>query len=144
MVRTGSKGQATRQRIVELAAPVLPWLLGSEWEQTAPLLALLAVAVPWRLLLGTTVALAITAGRARAVVVWEAVRLVITAGAVALATTGGLSTTAAVVSLATIVLLTGEHALAGRVGHVLVPRWLVAATGAASLLLLVLAVVVVS
>ncbi len=130
--------------VLLIAAPVLPWLLGSEWEQTAPLLALLAVAVPWRLLLGTTVALAITAGRARAVVVWEAVRLVITAGAVALATTGGLSTTAAVVSRATIVLLTGEHALAGRVGHVLVPRWLVAATGAASLLLLVLAVVVVS
>lgn len=124
-----------------VGAPVLPWLLGSEWEQTAPLLALLAVAVPWRLLLGTTVALAITAGRAREVVVWESGRLVVTAGAVALATAGGLSTTAAVVSLATIVLLAGEHALAGRVGHVAVPRPLVAASGAAALLLLVLAAV---
>jgi PST family polysaccharide transporter len=125
-----------------VAAPILPWVLGSEWNETAPLLALLAVAVPWRLLLGTTVALAITAGRARAVVVWESIRLVVTGASVAAATLGGLPTTAAVVSLATVVLLTGEHVLAGQVGRVVPPRWLIGATGAAAVVLFGLALIV--
>jgi O-antigen/teichoic acid export membrane protein len=125
-----------------VAAPLLPIVLGPDWDQTAPLLALLAIAVPWRLLLGTTVALAITAGRARLVVGWESVRLVVMAAMVVVATRGGLSTTAAVVSLGTVVLLAGEHVLACRVGRVHPPRWMIAATAVVACVLLALAVAV--
>jgi PST family polysaccharide transporter len=127
-----------------LAAPLLPLILGSEWDDTAPLLAILAVAVPWRLLLGTTVALAITAGRARMVVVWESVRLVAMAIIVAIATIGGLETTAAAVSLGSVVLLAGEHVLACREARVTPPRWLPAVSAAVAVGLAGLAVAVAS
>lgn len=128
--------------VLLVAAPLLPLVLGSAWDQTAPLLALLAIAVPWRLLLGTTIALAITAGQARAVVVWEAIRLVVMAALVAAATRAGLSTTAAAVSFGTVVLLAGEHELAGRVGRVRPPRWLLGATAVAAVVLVGLGIVV--
>lgn len=118
-----------------VAAPVLPWILGSEWSQTAPLLALLAVAVPWRLLLGTTVALAITAGGARLVVVWEGTRLVVMALLVVLATRGGLSTTAAIVSFGSVALLAGEHLLACRLADLRPPRWLGVASAVVAVVL---------
>lgn len=130
--------------VLLVATPLLPLVLGDAWSDTAPLLAILAVAVPWRLLLGTTVALAITAGAARLVVVWESVRLVVTAAAVALATDGGLNTTAAVVSLATVVLLGGEHLLATRVARVDAPPWLPVATALVGVGLAALALAVAS
>jgi O-antigen/teichoic acid export membrane protein len=139
--RVGSIGTVGALVLV-VAAPLLPWVLGSDWSQTAPLLALLAVAVPWRLLLGSTVALAITAGGARLVVVWEAARLVATAGLVVIATSGGLSTTAAIVSFSTVVLLAAEHALACRLAAVTPPKWLFAATAVVATALVIVAVAV--
>jgi O-antigen/teichoic acid export membrane protein len=123
--------------VLIVAAPLLPVVLGSEWDETAPVLAVLAVAVPWRLLLGTTVAEAITAGAARAVVVWETGRLVAMAALVAVATGGGLIATSAAVSLGTVVLLTAEHALANNVRGTTMPRWAPVSTAVVALGLVV-------
>ncbi|WP_208027896.1 oligosaccharide flippase family protein [Rhabdothermincola sediminis] len=121
-------------------APVLPRVLGAAWEETAPVLAILSIAVPWRLLLGTTVAQAITAGRARVVVGWETARLVGTAILVVAGARFGLRTTAACVSLGTVVILTGEHAMSCRLRGVSMPRWLPAVTGAVASTLAAVAV----
>lgn len=101
--------------LVLAAAPVLPWVLGGEWEGTGAVMAVLAPAVPIRMLLGTTVALAITVGAARQVVVWEAGRLVAVAAATAAgAVLGGLVPAAGAASAATIVSVGAEHVLAAR------------------------------
>lgn len=136
--RVGSVG-VVGALVLVVAAPLLPLVLGSEWSQTAPLLALLAVAVPWRLLLGTTIALAITAGGARLVVVWESARLVGMAVLVVLAAPSGLSTTAAVVSLGTVVFLAVEHALACRLARIAPPRWMFVASAAVAVALAIVA-----
>ena len=97
-----------------LAAPVLPWVLGGDWDEVAPIMAVLAFAVPWRLLLGTTVAQALVAGAARELVLCEVGRLVVTATAVAVATIGGLVPAAAAVAAATIVTISIEHRWSSR------------------------------
>lgn len=59
-----------------VVAGALPTILGSGWEQTRSVTAVLGIALPWRLLLGPVVALGLTKGRARRVVGWEVVRTV--------------------------------------------------------------------
>lgn len=97
-----------------VAAPLLPLVLGGDWDDVMPIMIVLAFAVPWRLLLGTTVAQALVAGDARELVVWEAGRLVVTAAAVALGTVGGLVPAAAAVAAATIVTISVEHRWSSR------------------------------
>jgi O-antigen/teichoic acid export membrane protein len=128
IVRLGGAGVV----VLIVAAPLLPLVLGSAWDDVAPVLVVLAVAVPWRLLLGTTVALAITSGRARAVVMWETGRLVVMAAAVAVASIGGLTWVAVAVSTGTIVSIGLEHLGAAAVARLRVPGWFVPVTGAAA------------
>ncbi len=71
--------------VVAVVASLLALVLGGEWSEVAPVMAVLALAVPARLLLGVTVALAITSGRATRVIRWEVLRVV----ALACATAGG-------------------------------------------------------
>ncbi len=97
-----------------VAAPVLPWLLGGDWDEVMPIMAMLAFAVPWRLLLGTTVAQALVAGAARELVVAEMWRLVVTAAAVALGAMAGLVPAAAAVAAATILTISVEHRWSSR------------------------------
>ena len=61
--------------LVLLMAPLLPIILGPSWSGTGWLVAVLAPAVPFRMLLGTAVASVITLGDARRVVRWELIRL---------------------------------------------------------------------
>lgn len=102
-----------RRRVVRLggvgglavlaASPVLPALLGEEWAGVGALVAVLALAVPFRLLLGMSVAQAITVGRARSVVGWETVRLVVVAASTAVgAVLGGVLWATVGVTVATI------------------------------------------
>ena len=107
---------------VLLAAPVLPWLLGPDWVGVGWLVAVLAPAVPFRLLLGTTVAQAVTVGAARSVVGWEAVRLAVIGVATLIAAQFGLVPATAVVSIATIVTVGGEHLRSCTLGGVRADR----------------------
>jgi O-antigen/teichoic acid export membrane protein len=117
---------------VAVVAPVMPLVLGTDWEPIVPLMVILAVSVPARMLLGITVAQAITAGAARAVVRWEAGRLVATATAVAVAaSTRGLVATAAAVAAISTASIAVEHVRSCRVADVhpdrLVVPWAIAA-----------------
>jgi hypothetical protein len=105
-----------------VAAVVVPALLGSEWEGTGAVTALLALAVPWRMLLGVTVAMALTAGRPEAVVRWEAIRLVAVGIAVVLAATASIEAVAAAVAAMAVVGITVEHGAAARLVGVHVRR----------------------
>ena len=127
--------------VVAVVAPVMPFVLGSDWEPVVPLMVLLAVAVPTRMLLGINVALAITAGGARAVVRWEAGRLVATAVVVATAAAiGGLVPATAAVAAVSSAAITVEHLLACRVAGVRPDRLVVPWTITAVLLAIGLAV----
>ena len=111
----------------------MPVVLGADWQPVVPLMVLLAMAVPTRMLYGITVAQAITAGGARSVVRWEAGRLVATAAAVAAAAVaGGLLAATAAVAAVSITSISVEHLLSCRVARVrpdrLVLPWAVAAT----------------
>lgn len=115
VLRLGSVGGLA----VLVAAPVLPLLLGEAWAGVGALVAVLAVAVPFRLLLGMSVAQAITVGRARAVVGWESVRLVVVAGATAVgAVAGGVLWATVGVSVATVVSIAVTYVLSARVAQV--------------------------
>lgn len=133
VLRMGLLGAAA----VLVAAPVLPPVLGEGWSEAAPLVAILAVAVPFRLLLGMSVAQAIVVGRARSVVGWEAGRLVAVAGVTAVAAAaGGLVWATVAVSAATVVSVSAAYVRSARVAAVRPwgPVW--AAAGAACLVVI--------
>jgi PST family polysaccharide transporter len=126
---------------VLLAAPLLPVVLGPSWEGTGWLVAVLAPAVPFRLLLGTAVAGAITAGAARRVVGWESARLVAVGAAALVGATFGLVPATAMVSVTTIVSLTVVHRRSAGLGGEVGPRreWFAALGASAAVALLALA-----
>ena len=114
---------------VGVAAPVLPWVLGEGWAGVGALVAVLAVAVPFRLLLGMSVAQAITVGRARSVVAWETGRLVVVASATAVgAVAGGVLWATVGVSVATIASVTVIYVASARAARV--EPWPVVVPGA--------------
>ena len=123
---------------VAAVAIVLPAFLGDAWSSTAALAIVLAVALPWRLALGPTVALAITAGRADRVVAWELARLGLVAGAVVIgAVLGGLGAASIAAASATIIGIAVAHDRALRlVGATRSPRrwWSAAGVGLAVVL----------
>ena len=94
---------------VLVAAPILPFVLGPSWSGTGWLVAVLAPAVPFRLLLGTAVAGAIVSGAARRVVGWESARLVAVGAAALVGAMFGLIPATGMVSIMTIVSLTAVH-----------------------------------
>jgi hypothetical protein len=97
-----------------VAAVVLPILMGSSWDGSGPVTALMAMATPWRLLLGVTVAIALVAKGQEAVVRWEAGRLVLTSVVVFAAATVDIEAVAAAVALSIIVAITAENEAACR------------------------------
>jgi O-antigen/teichoic acid export membrane protein len=103
---------------VLVMAPILPILLGPAWSGTGWLVAILAPAIPFRMLLGTAVANAITLGGARLVMVWELCRLVAVGVAAMLGGMFGLIPATALVSATTVVSLTAVHQLSGRLAGV--------------------------
>jgi hypothetical protein len=86
------------------------------------LVAVLAPAVPFRLLLGTAVASVITLGHARRLVRWELIRLVAVGVAAAVGAWIGLVQATALVSMMTILSLTQVHRQAARLGGEAPPR----------------------
>jgi O-antigen/teichoic acid export membrane protein len=126
---------------VAAVAPVMPLVLGADWDPVVPLMVVLAVAVPWRMVLGITVAQAITAGHARGVVRWETGRLVAMAAAVAgAALASGLLAATVAVSAVSIASITVEHVLSCRVAAVRRDRLVVPAAGVGIVVALALGV----
>lgn len=72
------------------AAAVLPMALGSQWADSAWVVVILAIAAPWRMVLGVTGALMVAGDRAATLVRWEVGRLAATAAVLLLAAQGGL------------------------------------------------------
>lgn len=107
--------------VVLVLAPLIPLFLGSDWVETGQIMAILAIAVPWRMVLGVTVAIAITSGHAREVVKWESIRLLVIAIAVVVGASIGLVALAIAVVIGTITTIAVEHALATRLAR-LSPR----------------------
>jgi PST family polysaccharide transporter len=114
------------------AAPIVPLLLGSDWGQASGLMAVLSFAVPWRMLVGITVALAVTAGEARLVVRWELMRLAALVAALLVAAQFGVVACAAAVAVTATIAISFEHRAAVRCAHLVAPRWLLGAACVAS------------
>lgn len=121
------------------AAPVLSGLLGDDWTDVGWLVAVLSTAIPFRLLLGMSVAQAVGAGRAGAVVRWETTRLVVIVAAVVLGSSGGVVWAASAVSVATVVTVTTVYVLSARVAGVRPWRGLIPAAALAVAVSLTLA-----
>lgn len=121
---------------VLVLSPLVPLFLGTEWKGTGWLMAILAPAAPFRMLLGTAVANAVTLGAARRVVQWELCRLVAMAFAAFAGARFGLVPATAVVAVITIVSLIDVHrrsaALAG--GRLAVGEGLGAAAAVAAVI----------
>jgi O-antigen/teichoic acid export membrane protein len=109
--------------LVLLLAPILPLLLGSEWAGIGWIVAILTPAVPFRMLLGTAVANAITAGGAREVVRWEAGRLLGVGLAAYVGARWGLFTASAAVATTSIASLVVVHRLSAAFTGGVRPRW---------------------
>ena len=101
--------------VVLVLALLIPLFLGSDWVETGQIMAILAVAVPWRMVLGVTVAVAITSGHAWKVVRWESMRMIAMAVAVVVGASIGLVATATAVAVATIGTIAVEHDWATRI-----------------------------
>jgi O-antigen/teichoic acid export membrane protein len=122
MIRRGILRRAfllglTGAGMVMLLAPLVPQILGSAWSGTGWLVAILAPAVPFRLLLGTAVASAITIGAANRLVVWELGRFIALGATAFLGATFGLVAATAAVSIMTVLSITAVHLLTGRLGQ---------------------------
>jgi O-antigen/teichoic acid export membrane protein len=83
-----------------IAAPVVPALLGTRWEDTVPVLVVLFLSVPWRLLLTLIGVLALVHGHARELCRFELGRLVLLACAITVGAVGGVVWAAAGATLA--------------------------------------------
>ncbi len=123
--------------VTVVGAPLLPLALGPGWEGTSRITLILGLALPWRLLLGPTVALGISTGRARSVIVWELVRFVVLAAAVTLFATDVIAVAGAAAG-ATIASIAWSHHRATRgsgvVSSPLVPALSVVAVGVVAVL----------
>ncbi len=99
-------------------ALVLPGILGEEWEAIVAVLLVLAVGVPWRMVLGVSGSLALAADAASQLLRWETARLIVTAASLALAAALGFGLFVYMVSLLAIGAVVIYHRLAGGVAGV--------------------------
>ncbi|MEX1006544.1 MAG: oligosaccharide flippase family protein [Acidimicrobiia bacterium] len=109
---------------VAVCAPVLANLLGQQWAQVGPTAAVLAIALPWRMIAGQAGALAITGGNTRRLVGWELERLLGFSVAYSIAAWFGFSAFVASVSIAWIVGITLLRRTAERTDGIAAPTWL--------------------
>ncbi|MGH9086033.1 MAG: oligosaccharide flippase family protein [Acidimicrobiales bacterium] len=86
-----------------VVAPVVPDLLGEQWEPSVDVILVLLVGVPWRLVLPVAGLLALVEDKARALVRWEVARLALTAVALAVGSLGGVTGVAIAATVVTIV-----------------------------------------
>lgn len=89
------------------AAPLLPLLLGESWRSATGVIIVLAIAVPFRMVLGISVSLAMASGVARHLMGWEVARLALNVAFFAAAATFGFPALVAAVALMSI--LPGAH-----------------------------------
>jgi hypothetical protein len=93
-------------------------VLGSQWEAVRPTILVLAIAAPWRMVLGQAGAVALAARRSRALVSWQAIQMVCFAcGLGAVAAGGDYAMFVTSVAVGWIVAVTAiEHAAARSAG----------------------------
>jgi O-antigen/teichoic acid export membrane protein len=111
-----------------LIAPVFPVLLGSDWDALVGCIVVLAIGIPWRMVLGITGTMSIGAGIAARLTRWEFGRLALTvAGLVAGAAVGfpAFVSAATVVAVGTTYL---SHVLSTRATSTRLPSWLAVAS----------------
>jgi O-antigen/teichoic acid export membrane protein len=113
-------GVATVGTIV--VSPLLPALLGDSWRELPGVVAILALAVPARMVFGVGATLLTGAGRAGSLARFEAGRLVGTVLAVSLAAISGLWAVVAVSALLTMAAAAALHQLCRVSGSVRTPR----------------------
>ena len=119
------------------ASPVVAAVLGTDWTGIGWALAVLAIAAPWRTVLGTAGTLALISGGANRLMRWEVVRLVLTAGLLVGAALLGFVAFLAAVVVVPVASTVVYHRLAGQLSEVRPWRHL----GPASLATLVLLIV---
>lgn len=74
-----------------VAAPLVPDLLGRQWEPSVDVILVLLIGVPWRLVLPVAAILALIEDKTRALVPWEVARLGLTAAALTVGSLGGVT-----------------------------------------------------
>ncbi len=97
-----------------VVAPLFRLFLGSSWQGVAMVVVVLAVAIPWRMVLGVSGTLAIGAGHSPHLIRWETGRLVITASALAAAALIGFPAFVATSAIVAVVTTDALHGLAAR------------------------------
>lgn len=103
------------------ASPLFAKFLGEEWSGAGPTLAVLVIAAPWRIILGTAGTLAIISGRGDLLLRWELMRVVLVALTLAAAAALGFGMFLAAVVTVPIVSAVVYHRLAA--GHALITPW---------------------
>jgi PST family polysaccharide transporter len=109
------------------AAPLIPLVIGHEWTPSVGVVVVLALAVPWRLVLSISGSLALAAGATPRLLRWDLVRLAVVLAALALAAVNGFAWFVATVALAEVLAVLAYHSLAGRATGVRPPRLMVPA-----------------
>lgn len=127
--------------LVVLAAPVLAGVLGGDWAGTGWVLSVLALAAPWRTVLGTGGTLAIIANGANQLLRWEGLRLVGVAALLAASAAVGFPAFLACVVLVPVASTLVYHRLAGALAGV--DAWSPLVPAAIATLLLLLAAMII-
>ncbi len=70
-------------------APLLPVVLGSSWRPVSGVIAVLALGVPWRMVLSVASAMVLAGGQTKRSLRWEGTRLVLSTAVFAAAAAGG-------------------------------------------------------
>jgi hypothetical protein len=109
---------------VAVCAPLLAGFLGQQWAEVGPTAAVLAIALPWRMIAGQAGALAITGGNTRRLVRWEMGRLLGFSLIYLIASRFGFAAFVASVSIAWIVGITLLRRTAERTDGIGAPAWL--------------------
>jgi O-antigen/teichoic acid export membrane protein len=117
-------------------APFLP-VLGQRWDAAVPVLVLVSFGTPWRIIMGTAGSVAIAAGAARRLSRWETVRVIWTAAMLAPAAGLGSNPFVAATTISTAWSSTVLHFLAASASGRRLPRWLIPAALATSVVAIV-------
>lgn len=108
-------------------APLLPWVLGPSWRAVVWVVLVLALAVPWRLVLGIAGSLALTGGITVRLLRWEVARLAFFAATLFLVSRIGFNLVVGVVTLAEVLAVVLYHEMAARATGLRPPRYLIPA-----------------
>jgi O-antigen/teichoic acid export membrane protein len=110
--------------IVTIVASPLLVLLGEQWSESIPVLVVVAVAIPWRMVIGTAGALAMTTGATNRLVRWEVTRLALTIACLSAAAFAGFAWFVVATTVTSIWSSAALHLVAARAFGVHPPTWL--------------------